>query len=264
MFQHLKLSRPLAVFDLEATGTDPATDRIVEICIYKFLPDGTCIPKSRLINPTIPIPPDAIDIHHITDEMVKDAPTFKQVAKGMLEFLEGCDLCGYNLVRYDLRLLRMEFKRAGLDFNLDGRNIVDPMMIYHKYEKRDLTAAAKFYVNEDHADAHRAEPDVKVTVKILDEMVRRYAVMPKAEDCLPNTPEGLQVLLKPECAEDADGRFRRIEGEIRFTFSKQYRGQSLDWVAKSDPGFLRWMLASDFSEDTKRVVREALVRAGNA
>lgn len=263
MFQHLKLTRPLAVFDLEATGIKPETDRIVEICIYKCLPDGTCIPKSRLINPTIPIPADAIKVHHITDEMVREAPTFKQVAKGMLEFLDGCDLCGYNLVKYDLRLLRMEFKRAGLVFNLDGRNIVDPMMIFHKYEKRDLTAAAKFYVNEDHADAHRAEPDVKVTVKILDEMVRRYSAMPNKEDNLPNTPEALQILLKPECAEDADGKFRRVEGVIQFTFG-QYRGRPLEWVAKSDPDFIRWMLGKDFSEDTKRVARDALMQAGNA
>ena len=108
MFQHLKLTRPLAVFDLETTGTDPATDRIVEISIIKIQPDGTSETKTRRLNPTIPIPGDATKIHHITDANVADAPTFKQVAKGINDYLAGCDLCGYNLVRFDLRLLRAE------------------------------------------------------------------------------------------------------------------------------------------------------------
>lgn len=262
MFQNLKLTRPLAVFDLETTGTDPASDRIVEISIIKCLPDGTSETKTKRINPTIPIPPDATKVHHITDADVANEPTFKQYAKGIHDYLEGCDLCGYNLLRFDLRLLRAEFQRVGMDFNLEGRAIIDPMTIYHKFEPRDLTAAVRFYLDRDHSQvAHGAEADAKATADLLDVMIGKYAEHPKSP--LPNSPEAMQVFLKPEYAEDAEGKFRRVEGEIRFTFG-QYRGRPLDWVAQSDPGFIKWMLAKDFHEDTKRVAREALVRAGNA
>ncbi|MFO0935592.1 MAG: 3'-5' exonuclease [Gemmataceae bacterium] len=261
MFQHLKLTRPLAVFDLETTGTKPESDRIVEICIIKIMPDGSSETKTRKLNPTIPIPPEATAVHKITDADVANEPTFKQVAKTLNEYLTGCDLCGYNLVRFDLRLLRAEFQRVGIDFQLDGRAIIDPMMIYHKYEPRDLSAAARFYLNRDHQNAHQAEADVKVTIEILDAMIAKYQNMPadsKLEN-LADTPQGLQGLLKPDMAVDVEGKFRKVDDQIQFTFG-QYRGQPLDTVAKNDPGFIKWMLAKDFHEDTKRVAREALER----
>ena len=256
MFQHLKLTRPLAVFDLETTGTEPATDRIVEISIIKIQPDGTSETKTRRLNPTVPIPPDATKIHHITDADVAEAPTFKQVAKGINDYLAGCDLCGYNLVRFDLRLLRAEFQRVGIDFPLDGRAIIDPMMIFHKYEPRHLAAAVRFYLDKDHSNAHSAEADAKVTVELLDAMLTRYPELPR-------TPQEMQVLLKPDMAVDIEGKFRQVGNEVQFTFG-QYRGRPLDWVAQTDPAFIKWMLTKDFHEDTKRVAKEALVRAGNA
>ena len=255
MLANLTLTRPLAVFDLETTGTDPGKDRIVEICVIKFHPDGSQEKKVRRINPTIPIPPEATEVHKITDEDVANEPTFKQLAKGLNDFLAGCDLCGFNLVRFDLRLLRAEFQRVGIDFPLEGRAIIDPMMIFHKYEPRDLSAASLFYLNREHKNAHSAEADVIVTAEILNAMLARYETLPK-------TPEGMQTLLQPETAVDVEGKFRTVEGEIRLSFG-QYRGRALDWVARSDPGFLQWMLSKDFHEDTKRVAREALVRVGN-
>ena len=255
MFQNLKLTRPLAVFDLETTGTDPATDRIVEISIIRIQPDGTSETKTRKLNPTIPIPAEATKIHKISDADVANEPTFKQVAKGINDYLSRCDLCGYNLVRFDLRLLRAEFQRVGIDFVLEGRAIIDPMMIFHKYEPRNLEAAVKFYLNREYVNAHSAEADVRVTAEILDAMLSRYADLPR-------TPQDMQVLLKPETAVDVEGKFRLVGDQIQFSFG-QYRGRPLDWVCQADPGFIKWMLGKDFHEDTKRVAREALERAGN-
>ncbi len=160
MFKNLVLSRPLAFIDLETTGTDVQTDRIVEIGVLKVFPDGRKDARCRRINPGIPIPESATAIHGITDSDVAGEPTFEVVALRLLKFLDGCDLCGFNLKRFDLKLLIAEFNRIGCDFPRDGRSIIDPLEIYHDRERRDLSTAVQFYCGRDHEGAHCASADV--------------------------------------------------------------------------------------------------------
>src|SRR5262245_4490625 len=166
VFQHLSLQRPLAVVDLETTGVDPQRDRIVEISVLRFTPPIDRVHRTRRLNPGIPIPTEATQIHGITDEDVADEPGFAEVAPSLLAFLDGCDLCGYNLKRFDLRVLVAEFERAGLTFDLEGRSIIDPMQIFHHYERRDLGAAVQFYLNRDQENGHSAESDVAATADV--------------------------------------------------------------------------------------------------
>jgi DNA polymerase III subunit epsilon len=182
--------------------------------------------------------------------MSSDAPTFRKVASSLDEFLHGCDLCGFNLKKFDLRLLHMEFQRCNQPFSLDGRAIIDPMEIFHSFEKRDLNAAVRFYLQREHDQAHSAEGDVLATAELLDAMLDRYPSLPIAV-------EDLHVHFKDPKAVDSNGRFVRINGEVRFAFGK-FRGQPILVVAREDPDYLKWMLAQDFFSDTKAVVTEAL------
>ncbi len=255
MLKHLSLERPLAVIDLETTGTDPKTDRIVEISVLKIYPDGRREHKTRRLNPGMPIPPEAAAIHGITDADVAGEPRFRDVAAGLLAFLDGADLCGYNLKRFDLRLLYAEFARAGLALNLERRAIIDPFEIFQAFERRDLTAALRFYCGRDHDGAHGAAADVLATVEVLDAMVAHY-------EELPRSVAGLHQHFKDPNSVDSSGSFVRVGGELRFNFGK-YRGQPLETVAATKPDYLEWMLAQDFFDDTKSLVREALARAQN-
>jgi DNA polymerase-3 subunit epsilon len=249
----LTLHRPLAFLDLETTGTDVLTDRIVEICVVKVMPDGTRESRNRRLNPTIPIPPGATAVHGIADVDVANEPTFFGISKGLLAFLDGCDFAGYNLASFDLRLLRAEFQRAGKVLEMDGRKIVDAMLIYHHFEKRTLEAAVRFFLNREHANAHRAEADVAATIEILDAMAERYPTLPK-------TPDEINALIKTDLHVDINGKFRKVDGAIRFTFGN-FRGRPVDDVAKTDRSYLEWMLTDgDFAPDTRRVVRAALDR----
>src|SRR5690348_5533389 len=160
----LKLTKPLASIDLETTGVNPGTDRIVEIAIVKILTDGTRSVKRKLINPEMPVPKSSSDIHGITDEMVKDAPTFKQVAQELKQMLDGCDMAGYNSNRFDIPLLMEEFLRAGVDFDMRNRKLLDVQNVFHKMEPRTLGAAYKFYCNKTHEGAHSAEADATATL----------------------------------------------------------------------------------------------------
>jgi len=253
MFKHLVLHKPLAIIDIETTGTDPQTDRIVEIGILKALPDGQEEQRNRRINPGIPIPPSATAIHGITDADVANKPHFKQIAAGLRAFLEGCDLCGFNLKRFDLRVLHVEFTRAGKVLPLEGRAILDPLEIYHTRERRDLTAAVRFYCGREHESPHAASADVLATANVLDAMLGRYTDLPR-------TIAGLDQHLKNPNAVDSAGNFVRVDGVIHFAFGK-CRGQTLDAVAQVKPDYLRWMLTQDFFDDTKAFVKEALGRA---
>jgi DNA polymerase-3 subunit epsilon len=252
-FKNLVLQRPLAVIDLETTGTDVKLARIVEISVLKAHPDGRQEHRTRRLNPEVLIPPDATAVHGITDADVATEPRFRQVARQLLVFLDGCDLCGYNLKKFDLRVLYAEFGRAGLTFSLEGRAIVDPMEIFHAREPRDLTAAMRFYCGQDHTQAHAAGQDAEAAALVLDAMLGRYADLPRSV-------AGLDQLFKDPRAVDAAGFFTRVNDEIRFAGGK-YRGQPLKVVAQTAPDYLTWMLNSDFLEDTKRIVRLAF---GNA
>src|SRR2546430_1257414 len=170
----LQLKKPLAFIDIEATGTNVSTDRIVEIAIIKALPDGNRTIKRKLLNPKIPIPQVCIDLHGITNEMVRDAPVFKQVAQEIKQFLDGCDLACYNAYRLDIPMLMEEFIRAEVDFDMKGRKVIDVQKIFHQMEQRTLSAAYKFYCNKSLDGAHGAEADAGATLDILNAQLERY------------------------------------------------------------------------------------------
>src|SRR5215471_7657358 len=170
----LQLKKPLAVIDLETTGTNLGSDRIIEIAIVKLLPDGNQVIKRKLVNPQMPIPKAVTELHGITDEMVKDAPTFKQIAHELKQVLDGCDLAGYNSNRFDIPMIMEEFLRAEVDFDMRNRKLVDVQKIFHLMEQRTLSAAYKFYCNKIHNGAHSAEADAMATVEIFQAQLTRY------------------------------------------------------------------------------------------
>jgi DNA polymerase-3 subunit epsilon len=252
MFHNLTLSRPLAILDLETTGTDAQKDRIVELSVLRVEPDGSSRPWTQRVNPGMPIPREASDVHGIFDADVADAPALEQVADELLDVLQGCDLAGFNIKRFDLRLLHVELKRVGRTLPLEGRSIVDVMEIFHTYEPRDLSAAVRFYCSHEHDHAHTAAADVEATAEVLDAMLARYRDLPRSV-------AGIYQKFAVPGALDSGGCFIRINGEIRFAFGK-YRGQPLDVIARTKPDYLQWMLGEAFLEDAKAHVREALQR----
>jgi DNA polymerase-3 subunit epsilon len=253
MLKNIHLERPIVVLDLETTGTRVQTDRIVEISLLKLLPDGTNQIKTRRLNPGIPIPAEATAIHGITDADVANEPSFRQIARSLVTYLEGCDLCGYNLWNFDLKVLVNEFKRAGVSFSTLGRHIIDPCRIFHRREPRDLTAALRFYCRMEHEGAHGAEADVLAALLVLDGQVEKYGDLPRT------IPELHAAMGYPDLV-DPDGKFiRREDGLIVFTFS-DHIGKTVDEVARTDPGFLEWVLRKDFSAEAKAIVRDALER----
>ncbi len=207
---------------------------------YEFLEKRT-----RRINPTIPIPEQASSVHGITDDMVKDEPTFQQVAKAVLDFITGCDIIGYNSIGYDVPLLFNELERAGLIWDYQGVNFIDVCNIFKIKEPRTLTAAVKFYCDRDHEDAHGAESDVVATIKVLDVQLRKYGL----EDLTMGELAKLSNFDKPIL--DVAGKFTTdADGDIIFNFGV-HKGKK----AKSEQSYLNWMLKSNFSSDTKRIIR---------
>ena len=179
MIKNLLLERPLAILDLETTGTDTSHDRIVEISILKLAPEAAPDHRTRRVNPGIPIPPEATAIHHIRDEDVARMPRFSDIAKGLVRFVEGCDLCGYNLLRFDLRMLLAEFQRAAISFPMEGRLMLDPCRIFHLREPMDLSSALRFYCDREHDGTHGAAADVLATLNVLESQLERYADLPR-------------------------------------------------------------------------------------
>src|SRR5579871_6985795 len=169
----LQLTKPLAVIDLETTGVNLGSDRIIEIAVVKIMPDGKKTPKRKLINPEMPVPPASTEIHGITNEMLKDAPTFKQVANELKQFIDNCDLAGYNSNRFDIPMLVEEFLRIGMDFDMKGRSMVDAQKIFHLMEQRTLSAAYKFYCDKNLEEAHSAEADALATWEVLEAQVTK-------------------------------------------------------------------------------------------
>ena len=220
----LQLKKPLAFIDLETTGTNLGTDRIVEIAIVKVLVDGTKSVKRKLINPGIPIPKASSDIHGITDEMVKDAPTFKQVANELKQILDGCDIAGYNSNRFDIPLLMEEFLRAEVEFDMKGRKLLDVQKIFHLMEQRTLGAAYKFYCNKNLDGAHSAEADAMATHEILYAQLERYPV-------LGNTVDSILKAIGEDVIVDFARRFVMENGVELFNFGK-YKGRPVADVLK--------------------------------
>ena len=247
---NLKLTNPLAFFDLETTGLNVATDRIVEISIVKIMPSGDKEIKTKLINPTIPINKEASEIHGIKDEDVKDKATFKEVADELNSFIEGCDLAGYNSNRFDIPLLAEEFLRAGIDFNVDNRNLVDVQNIFHKMEQRTLVAAYKFYCNKDLTDAHSAEADTMATLEVLEAQIGKYDTLKGDVDFLSEfSTMGLKTM-------DFSHRIAYNKDEVPvFNFGK-HKGIAVADIFKKEPGYFTWLMKGDFTLDTKNSFRK--------
>lgn len=248
----LKLERPLVVFDTETTGTNSRSDRIVEIACVKIHPDGRREDWVRRYNPGIPIPPASTAIHGITDADVAGEPRFRDGAADLAAFLTGCDLAGYNIVGFDLPVLRSEFLRAGVPFEVSERRIVDAQRIFFSREPRHLSAAARFYCQSDHGGAHGALADADMTLRVLVGQLERYEELPRSVAQLHELfCAGIDQDIDPE------GRFRLVNGEPTVNFGKN-RGRSLKEMSRDEPGFFRWILKGDFSDAVKAVARKYL------
>ena len=250
----LQLIRPIAFIDLETTGVSLSTDRIVEIAIIKLLPDGSRQVKRKLINPQIPIPKVTSDIHGITNEMVKDAPTFKQVANEVKMYIEGCDLGGYNSNRFDIPMLMEEFLRAGMDVDLSKRKMVDVQHIFYTMEPRTLSAAYKFFCEKELVDAHSAEADVSATIDVFLAQLKKY-------EKLGNTVESVLGVIGEERIVDYARRFGYDDKGVEiFNFGK-YKGRSVGDVLKAEPQYYDWMMRGDFPLHTKQKLTEIFNKA---
>ncbi|WP_297334971.1 3'-5' exonuclease [Algoriphagus sp.] len=263
---NLNLRNEVAFFDLEATGTNVGTDRIVEISIVKVNPDGGQAIYTKRVNPGIPIPLEASLIHGIYDKDVKNAPTFKDLAKEIHQFICSADLAGFNVLKYDIPLLVEEFLRAGIDFDLDKRNLLDAQKIFFLMEKRNLTSAYKFYCNKTLENAHSAEADTLATLDVFRAQVERY-VGEEVEDLqgnkigvFENDMKKLHELINEKMV-DLAGRFIfNSEGVEIFNFGK-HKGKTIEQVLKEEPGYYDWMMRGDFPLDTKRKLTQVRLRS---
>jgi DNA polymerase-3 subunit epsilon len=249
----LQLTKPLAFIDIEATGSNVAIDRIVEIAIIKQLPDGSRTIKRKLLNPQIPIPQVVCDIHGITDEMVKDAPTFKQAAHEIKQFLDGCDLSCYNAYRLDIPMLIEEFIRAGVEFEMRNRKLIDVQKIFHQMEQRTLAAAYKFYCNKSLDNAHSAEVDAAATAEILNAQLEKY----------PQLGNNIDSVLKAIGEDNLIDFARRFiyddKGKEVFNFGK-HKGRPIADVLKAEPQYYGWMMKGEFPMNTKQKLTEIYTR----
>lgn len=245
----LKLSKPLVFFDLETTGVNIGTDRIVEISILKVFPNGNKESKTWLVNPEIEIPADAVAVHGITNEKVVTEPTFKELAPAVNEMINGCDLAGFNSNRFDIPLLAEELMRAGIDFDMSSRKAIDVQVIFHKKEQRTLSAGYKFYCGKDLEDAHSAEADTHATYEILKAQLDKY-------DDIENSVDALSEYSAHTKRADFAGfiLFNDKDQEI-FSFGK-YKGRTVEEVLKENPGYNAWIQNADFPLYTKKVLRE--------
>jgi DNA polymerase III subunit epsilon len=246
----LNLQRPIVFFDLETTGLNPSEDRIIEICCIKLHPDGKRDIKTRRVNPEKEISSEASEITGITDDDVKDEPTFKQMAKGIYNFFENCDISGYNIMRFDLRVLTEEFKRAGISFDASAHQLVDVQRIFHKKEPRTLEAALRFYCKKDLEGAHAAENDVIATIDVLEGQLDMY-------DDIENDITQLAEYCKDERWVDMNGRLHWKGEDASIGFGKN-QGKLLKDLVKTDRGYLDWILRGEFPEDTKRIIQNAI------
>lgn len=280
----LNLTRPLIVFDLETTGLDFIRDRIIQISYIKVSPDGTEERENLFVNPEKPIPHEVVELTGITDDDVKDAPTFKTLAPQLCEKFKGCDFAGYNSNHFDIPMLAEEFLRAGIDFDFSKVRLIDAQTIFHKMERRNLAAAYKFFCGrkmEDDFTAHRADEDTEATYRVLMGELDMYApgVQDEPDRVLENDMDFLadfskqndnvdfagRIVWRPLLGADgkplldADGKERRFEA---FNFGK-YRGRSVADVLRTDPGYYSWMMAGDFTFNTKQVLTRIRLKGFN-
>jgi DNA polymerase-3 subunit epsilon len=250
--EHLQFDRPVVFFDLETTGISAPHDRIVELTAIRLAPDGHREVWSKRMNPGVPIPKSATDVHGITNEDVAGEPPFSFYAADLQRFIGDADLGGFGVSRLDIPLLEAEFRRAGVDFSRRGRRIVDAQILFHMLEPRDLAAAYKKYCGLDIVDAHTSEADVEASMAVLEGIL-------KAHSDLPRNMEGLNALCNREQENwiDSQGKFMWSSGVAVVGFGK-YKGVPIRTVAQTDSRYFEWMLKSDFAEDTKAVAARAL------
>lgn len=250
----LVLKNPVIFFDLETTGINVANDRIVELAYLRVDVNGKETTKTIRINPGMPIPQKASDIHGITDEDVKDAPTFGAIAKSLAKEFEGCDLAGYNSTKFDIPLLAEEFLRADVDIDLKKRKFIDVQVIFMKMEPRTLSAAYKFYCNKEHEGAHGAEADTRVTYEVLKAQLDHYSN-------LENDVPSLAEFSSHNRNVDFAGRIVYDDNDVElFNFGK-YKGKPVEEVLATDPGYYSWMMQGDFPLYTKKVLTSIKLRA---
>lgn len=250
----LKLRRPIAFIDLETTGINVASDRIVEISVLKLDPNGREEWMSTRINPEMPIPPKSTAIHGITNEDVADSPTFKEIARKLTAFLEGTDLAGYNAIKFDIPVLAEEFLRANIDFNFRKRKYVDAQVIFHKKEQRTLSAAYLFYCNKELENAHSSKADTQATFEVLKSQLDRY-------NDLENDVEKLAEYSSFNNIVDFAGRIIYDENGIEiFNFGK-HKGKPVETVFKEEPSYYSWMMNGDFPLYTKKILTEIKLRS---
>jgi DNA polymerase-3 subunit epsilon len=265
---NLTLTRPLAIFDLETTGINIATDRIVEICIVKVLPDGKEEVFLKRLNPGIPISKESTMIHGITDLDIKDCETFVQIAPELNRFLEDSDLSGYNAIKFDIPLLVEEFLRAGIDFSLMNRHIVDVQNIFHKMEPRTLKAAYKFYCSKNLEMAHSAEADTLATYEVLKAQLDAYKDQEYTDH---DGNVSIPVINDVKALSDFSYYSRNVDlvGHIVFNEKQEevlnfgkYKGQAIESIFLKEPSYYDWMMKSQFPLSTKRVITSIWKRMG--
>ncbi len=261
----LHLKKPIVFFDLETTGIDISRDRIVEACFLKVMPNGEEITKTIRINPTVPIPIESSLIHGIYDADVADAPTFAQKAHFIFDFIKGCDLGGFNLIKFDIPVLAEEFLRCNIDFSMDGRNVVDACKIFHLMEPRTLSAAYKFYCGKSLENAHSAEADTLASYEVLKAQVEKYEAQPvTGKDHIDYFPvqNDMAVLHAATAQKSADlaGQLQYNDaGQETFNFGK-YKGKTVEEILKKEPSYYDWMMKADFPLYTKKVMTKIRLR----
>ena len=250
----LKLKRPVVFLDLETTGINVSADRIVEISLLKVTPDGKEQWMTSRVNPEMPIPPKVTAIHGISDSDVVDSPTFGEIAKNVAAFMDGCDLAGYNAVKFDIPVLAEEFLRTNVDFNFSKRKYVDPQVIFYKREQRTLAAAYQFYCKKDLKNAHSAKADTQATYEVLKAQLDIY-------NDLDNDIEKLATYSAFNNNVDFAGRIILDENGVEIFNFGRYKGKAVEEVFRDDPNYYSWMMNGDFPLYTKRVLTEIKLRA---
>lgn len=257
----LNLKTPLCFFDLETTGINISTDRIIEIAVIKLMPNGEVHRKSNLVNPTIPITAESTAIHGISNEDVADKPKFKELAKEYAKFMEGCDLSGFNILKFDVPMIVEEFLRAEVEFDYTRKRIVDSQKIFHLMEKRNLAAAVRFYCNREMINAHSAETDAEASMDILLAQVSKYENQ-KVEDGLgnligtiKNDMDALTLATSSEMVDLAGRMIKNQKAQVVFNFGK-HKGKVVLDVLRDEPAYYDWMMQGEFPLDTKRKLTE--------
>jgi DNA polymerase-3 subunit epsilon len=262
----LNLRNPVCFFDLETTGMNMTTDRIIEIAVVKLMPNGETQTKTNLLNPGVTILPESTAIHGISNEDVQGKPSFKEVAKEYAKFMEGADLSGFNILKFDVPMLVEEFIRAGVEFDYGRKKIIDSQRIFHLMEKRTLSAAYKFYVNKDLENSHSAEADTIASLEVLAAQVERYEgqivtdSLGKKIGEIKNDMEFLGKLTTNDLVDLACRMIMNTKGEEVFNFGK-HKGKVVTTILREEPAYYDWMMNGDFPMDTKRKLTEIKLRS---